>query len=350
MISNETSPDGWNTLGPVFRVGALALISVMTLPASALQLPIRDRLLLEDVITSRRTPERLRLRCRILLLAAEGVANSVIAARLGVTRSTVLDWRRRFEEGGLGAVMDEPSTGRGARIAEDRTELIRDLLQAAPPEGAGSWTVRTLAKAAACSPATVQRVLESTGLRVNPRRGDSGLEPGLLMGMVDLVGFYLHSPYHTLAVEVDPLLVGEGSDLPPLSPKPGEPAWLLHLHLRSIEGIRQLDGRSTHYSSSFWGFLSGLRPHRPGNIIWCITDTPLHSDCRAQLESGEPGLRITTLEAGQDWLNAMKASILPMLQMHIRQGRCPSVLASIQALEFFLREDVPDPLQWRNSA
>ena len=41
------------------------------------------------------------LRARIVLAAAEGEANERIAARVGVSQVTVLQWRRRYLERGL---------------------------------------------------------------------------------------------------------------------------------------------------------------------------------------------------------------------------------------------------------
>jgi Homeodomain-like domain len=40
-------------------------------------------------------------RARIILLAAEGVSNTEISRRVGVSRPTVIGWRQRFETGGV---------------------------------------------------------------------------------------------------------------------------------------------------------------------------------------------------------------------------------------------------------
>ena len=40
-------------------------------------------------------------RARIVLLAAEGVPNAEIARRVGVSRPTVIQWRNRYEGGGI---------------------------------------------------------------------------------------------------------------------------------------------------------------------------------------------------------------------------------------------------------
>lgn len=314
----------------------------MTLPALPLPLPLQDRLLLEDLLSSRRTPDRVRLRCQILLLAADGLPNATIAARLGITRSTVLEWRRRAGEGGASAVLEEATEG-----VDPRLRQLRAYLELPPPDGAPAWTVRALAKATGCSPATVQRLLDAADLRMNPRRPTQGLESNLLQGIVDLAGLYLHSPYHTLALEVDPRGVDTLQAFQ--APRPGEPAWLLNLHLRSIEGLRQMDGRSTYYSSSYWAFVTGLAPRTPGNLIWCLTDTPLNAICLQHL-SRDHALHFTLLDGPQEWLHIMKATVFPALQAHIHQGRCPSVTDTLRALETFIRDEAQDPLQWSASA
>ena len=52
-------------------------------------------------------------RARILLLAAEGVANTQIAERLGISRPTVIAWRNRYTREGLtGRLADRHRCGR----------------------------------------------------------------------------------------------------------------------------------------------------------------------------------------------------------------------------------------------
>jgi len=59
-------------------------------------------------------PVALVQRARILLLAAEGVANTEIAERLGVSRPTVIAWRKRYAEEGLSVGHHaDPAAGAG---------------------------------------------------------------------------------------------------------------------------------------------------------------------------------------------------------------------------------------------
>ena len=57
------------------------------------------------------------VRARIILLAAEGLSNDVIAARLDTPRQIVSKWRKRFCLARLPGLEDEPRGGRKARFS-----------------------------------------------------------------------------------------------------------------------------------------------------------------------------------------------------------------------------------------
>ena len=52
------------------------------------------------------------MRARLILLAAEGLANMDIAAKLDVPRQIVSKWRKRFFEERLAGLQDRPRSGR----------------------------------------------------------------------------------------------------------------------------------------------------------------------------------------------------------------------------------------------
>jgi transposase len=71
-----------------------------------------DRMHLEKTVRQQTAPQRMGLRSRIILLAAEGLGNSAIATQLRCGRVTVVRWRGRFAEQGLAGLQDEPRPGR----------------------------------------------------------------------------------------------------------------------------------------------------------------------------------------------------------------------------------------------
>jgi Winged helix-turn helix len=84
------------------------------------------------------------LRARIVLLAADGVAHAGIARRFSIARQTVINWRTRYESGGVTGLFDEDRSGRPRTL--DRERLIAVTL-APPPKkyGVTHWSSRLLA-------------------------------------------------------------------------------------------------------------------------------------------------------------------------------------------------------------
>jgi len=66
------------------------------------------------------SPYRDVIRTKIVLLAAEGLANDIIAARLDTPRQVVSKWRKRFYHARLPGLKEEPRGGRPARFSPQR--------------------------------------------------------------------------------------------------------------------------------------------------------------------------------------------------------------------------------------
>jgi DNA-binding CsgD family transcriptional regulator len=79
-----------------------------------------DRKVLSRLVQSGLTPQRVALRARIVLLAADGLSNGQVARRLEVNRQTVALWRRRFAEGGPDALLHDRA-GRGRKPSQKRS-------------------------------------------------------------------------------------------------------------------------------------------------------------------------------------------------------------------------------------
>jgi len=56
-------------------------------------------------------------RAKLVLLAADGMTNTEIGARLGMTREAVGRWRKRFCEQRLEGLRDKPRAGRPRRFS-----------------------------------------------------------------------------------------------------------------------------------------------------------------------------------------------------------------------------------------
>src|SRR5947209_4374192 len=127
--------------------------------AEPLTLLLEERVALEAIATSPSLPHRAVREAKGLLLAADGVANAVIADSLGVSRSTVIAWRAHFDTDGVeGVGKVRPGRGRKPTIPQDRVEqVVRDTQQTTPPD-ATHWSVRSMAKHAGISKSKVQQI------------------------------------------------------------------------------------------------------------------------------------------------------------------------------------------------
>jgi len=169
----------------------------MPLPAAArLVLTDSQRNELLAVSRHRSTPRGIVLRVSIVLRAAEGLANRVIARKLSTSVPTVLLWRKRYERAGLeGILEDRPRSGRPKQISAEREAAIVEATMKTTPKNATHWSVRSMAASQKVSPATVQRIWNKHKLQ--PHRVESfkfSTDPEFAPKVRDIVGLYMNPP------------------------------------------------------------------------------------------------------------------------------------------------------------
>lgn len=86
----------------------------------ALTLTRDERASLEQRAAKYTSPYREVVRAKIVLMAADGLPNDVIAARLSLQRQIVSKWRKRFFYQRLSGLDEEPRGGRAARFSPKR--------------------------------------------------------------------------------------------------------------------------------------------------------------------------------------------------------------------------------------
>ena len=164
-----------------------------------------NRVTLEKWSRGRTTPARLVLRAKIVLLAAAGKLNTVIASELGTGMKTVCQWRKRFAQRGLAGI--EKDAPRGGRPSTARATLAAEIVRKTTtekPPAATHWSTRTLAAELGTSPSMVQRVWKANGLQ--PHRTKTfklSNDPRFTEKLIDVVGLYLNPPEHAIVLCVD---------------------------------------------------------------------------------------------------------------------------------------------------
>src|SRR5487761_1811691 len=261
-----------------------------------------QREILEKLARSHTAAHREVTHAKALLLAAQGMANTAIAAELSVSPASVVAWRSRFLEDGV-AKIGRVRAGRGRKPtipAEKIDEIVR-LTQVSTPEGETHWSCRSMAKAADVSPATVQRVWSARGLKPHLVKtfklsSDQHFEEKL----IDVVGLYLNPPERAVVLCMDEKSQIQALDRtqPSLPMKKGRAGTMTHDYKRHgtttlFAALNVLPGtvigecRARHRHEEFLKFLRRIDREVPKTLqIHLILDnyaTHKHPDVKSWL-------------------------------------------------------------------
>jgi len=173
--------------------------------ALKIELSDKERTKLERASKGRSVSQRQKERSQIVLLAAQGLENKEIAARLGQDPGKVGRWRKRYAELGLAGIeKDKTRPGRIKPLsASIRSKVIKLTLES-KPAGSTHWSRSTMAKEVGISESSVGRIWAGNGLK--PHRiksfklsNDKNFEEKL----ENIVGLYLSPPEHAIVLSCD---------------------------------------------------------------------------------------------------------------------------------------------------
>ncbi len=166
-----------------------------------------DRERLESWLRSRSVKAGLVKRARIVLLAADGLTNLEIAARVGASRTTVIEWRNRYLARGLAGLEDRDRSGRPREL--DHAAIVTATLTPPPKKLAVThWSTRLLAGELKVSHKTIQRAWKAYGIK--PWKAESfrfSTDPELVGKVTDICGLYLGTnadiPTNAIVLSID---------------------------------------------------------------------------------------------------------------------------------------------------
>ena len=125
-----------------------------------------EREQLQRLARSRNTAQKAVLRSRIVLKKMEGLSQEIIAEQLGTSRVTVSLWQKRYQHGGIQALLkDAPRSGRIPRLPEEKGKEIIEATLHRTPADATHWSVKTMAEAQKISRMTVHRVWKKYNIK-----------------------------------------------------------------------------------------------------------------------------------------------------------------------------------------
>ena len=331
---------------------------------TALGLPevsAKDRNRLELLVRSRRAEQRMVIRARILLSAAQGNTTSETAREVGVSRPTVLLWRERFTVGGVEALLkDAPRSGRPRAVDQAKVDTIIKATLETKPKQATHWSTREMAKTQNVSPATVQRIWSAHGIKPHlSRTFKLSNDPRFVEKLRDVVGLYLNPPEHAVVFSVDEKSQIQALDRtqPSLPMKKGRAGTMTHDYKRNgtttlFAALNVLTGHVIrecmphHRNVEFLKFLKKIDAATPKKLaIHLIVDnyaTHKHENVKAWL-ADHPRFHFHFIPTSSSWLNLVERWFREITSKRIRRGVFKNVAQLIETIYQYVDHHNADP-------
>ena len=320
-----------------------------------------DRQTLERWSRGRSTPARQVLRARIVLAAAEGKDNHMIAQALRTDRLLVGKWRKRFAEQGLAGI--EKDAPRGGRKPTARNALAATIVEwttQRKPANATHWSTRTLAAELQTSSSMVNRVWRANGLKPHLiKTFKVSNDKHFVEKLVDVVGLYLSPPEHALVLSCDEKSQIQALDRtqPGLPLKKGRAATMTHDYKRHgtttlFAALEMAQGKligtcmPRHRHQEWIKFLELIDQETPTALdLHLIADnysTHKHPKVERWLKR-HPRFHMHFIPTSSSWLNMIERWFREITDKRIRREAFTSVSQLIAAIDDFIRNHNQDP-------
>jgi transposase len=309
------------------------------------------------------------MRSRIVLAAAEGLGNTQVAERLGVTRGTVVRWRARFVVDRLDGLLDEPRPGRPRTVSDEQVEAVITATLESTPRDATHWSTRSMAAEMGLTQSAVSRIWRAFGLQ--PHRQDSwklSKDPLFVDKVKDVVGLYLNPPERAVVLCVDEKSQIQALDrTAPIFPMmPGTPARASHdykragtsslyaaLDIASGQVIGALHAR--HRAIEFKKFLTTIDREVPPDLqVHLVLDNVSTHKTPAikRWLAAHPRFHLHFTPTSASWLNLVERWFGELTSKKLRRGTHRSVRELEADIRSWIRtwNDHPRPYVWTKTA
>jgi len=336
-------------------------------PAVALGLRDGDREELARLTRASSARAGLAQRARIVLLAAEGGSNTAIAAKVGVSRPTVIDWRNRYAAQGISGLEDDARSGRPRTI--DHREIVAVTLKPPPKKyGVTHWSSRLLGQHLKISNGTVAKAWRDYG--VAPWRVETfkfSTDPELVAKVIDVVGLYLAPPENAIVLCIDEKSQIQALDrtAPMLPMQPGLPERRTHDYKRHgtttlFAALEIATGKVTgavkprHRHQEFLAFLKQVARAYPERELHLVMDN-YAAHKRVEVRdwlAANPRIHAHFTPTSGSWLNLVEVWFGIIERQAIHRGTFTSVRDLNAKIRGFVNgwNDRAHPFVWTKTA
>ena len=337
--------------------------------AVSIEVSEEERAQLESWARRRTSAQALALRCRIVLLAAQGLNNTEIAERLGVHRPMVRKWRSRFAEYRLDGLLDERRPGKPRTITDEQVEEVVVKTLESTPKDATHWSTRSMAREVGLTQSAVLRIWQAFGLQ--PHRQESwklSKDPQFVAKVRDVVGLYLNPPERAVVLCVDEKSQIQALDrtAPILPMLPGTPQRATHdykragtsslyaaLDITSGQVIGSLHAR--HRAIEFKQFLQTIDREVPADLdVHVVLDNSSTHKTPAVKKwlLAHPRFVLHFTPTSSSWLNLVERWFSELTNKKLRRGTHRSVRELNSDIRAWITawNENPRPYVWTKTA
>ena len=318
----------------------------------------------------KRTPVRLMIRSKIVLLSNQGMRNQEISQELSISRKMVGLWRKRFAEHGMAGIeKDAPRGSKEPSKCNRLAGLIIKKTTQEKPKNATHWSVRYLAKEMGISPSMVHRVWKANNLKPHLiKTFKLSHDPKFVEKVIDVVGLYLNPPEHALVLSIDektsiPALDRTQPSLPMI---PGRGGTLTHDYKRNgtttlFAAIELAEGKiigtcmPKHRHQEWIKFLKLIDEQTPSNLdLHLMADnyaTHKHPKVKRWLKR-HPRFHRHFIPTSSSWLNLIERWFRDLDDKRIRRGVFRNVDELITTIMSYIENhnEFPESFTWTAKA
>jgi len=334
-----------------------------------IELTDEERSTLERWSRRPKSAQSLALRCRIVLLAATGKNNTVVARELGIAHVTVRKWRSRFVAARLEGLHDEPRPGAPRTVSDDAVELVIVKTLEETPVDATHWSTRSMAKETGMSQSAISRIWRAFGLK--PHLVETfklSPDPLFVEKVRDIVGLYVNPPDAALVLCVDEKTQIQALDRtsPVLPLRPGLPERRTHDYVRGgttnlyaaldvASGHVIADMTERHRAVDFRRFLNLINRSVPEDLDVHLVVDNVSTHKTPEIKKWlvrHPRFHLHFTPTYSSWMNLIERWFAELTNKWLRRGTHRSTKELETAIESWIAHwnEEPKPFVWHKSA
>jgi transposase len=320
------------------------------------QLNEEDKDLLEKILGTGKIKHKFAVRIQSVLHRANGKGTNEIAEFLGIHPMTVSLYVKRYNKGGIDALIRDKTRKPGkAPISEEKkNEICRIACQEKPPDET-HWSTRKIGKRVGVGHAAVNRILRERDIKPHlVEKFQFSNDPDFESKLKDVVGLYMNPPENAIILCVDEKSQIQALERtqPILPMLPGVPErqtvdYYRHGTTTLFAALDVLTGnvigecKATHKADDYIEFLKEVdKQCKKGKVLHIIADnysTHKTEEVKKYLES-IPGRFVTHfIPTHSSWLNLVERWFAEITNKRIRRESWGSVTQLIKAIKDYIK-------------